>query len=82
MAYGAQALFEKHAAMLPVNVVHSEAIALQRFTREILIYGGDFFATTCSQLNPKTLAEEPADGAVIQGLYQRENQRLGLGSNT
>jgi hypothetical protein len=45
-------------------------------------YGGDFFDTTRSQWNPETLEEEPSDGAVIRGIFQRENERLGLGSNS
>jgi len=45
---------------------------------DLTIYGGDFFNTTRSQWNPETLEEEPSDGAVIRGMFQRENERLGL----
>lgn len=77
-AYGAAALFEKDTAMLPVDAMHSVTNPLLRFTGGIHIYGGDFFDTTRSQWDPETLEEQPSDGAVIRGLFQRENERLGL----
>jgi predicted metal-dependent enzyme (double-stranded beta helix superfamily) len=77
-AYGADALFEKDTAMLPENALHSVTNPLLRFTGGLHIYGGDFFDTTRSQWNPETLEEEPSDGAVIRGIFQRENERLGL----
>lgn len=77
-AYGAEALFVKDAASLPEDAVHSVTNPLLRFTGGIHIYGGDFFDTTRSQWNPETLEEEPSDGAVIRGIFQRENERLGL----
>ena len=81
-AYGAEALFVKDAASLPRDAVHSVTNPLLRFTGGIHIYGGDFFDTTRSQWNPETLEEEPSDGAVIRGIFQRENERLGLGANS
>jgi predicted metal-dependent enzyme (double-stranded beta helix superfamily) len=77
-AYEAAALFQKDVAALPINAVHSVTNPLQRFTGGIHIYGGDFFDTTRSQWNPETLEEEPSDGAVIRGMFERENERLGL----
>jgi predicted metal-dependent enzyme (double-stranded beta helix superfamily) len=77
-AYGAEALFEKDTAMLPEDALHSVTNPLLRFTGGIHIYGGDFFGTTRSQWNPETLEEEPSDGDVIRGMFQRENERLGL----
>lgn len=77
-AYGAAALFEKDTAALPADALHSVTNPLQRFTGGIHIYGGDFFHTTRSQWNPETLEEEPSDGEVIRGIFQRENERLGL----
>ena len=77
-AFGADALFVKATAMLPEDALHSVTNPLQRFTGGIHIYGGDFFDTTRSQWNPETLEEEPSDGAVIRGIFQRENERLGL----
>ena len=77
-AFGADALFEKDTAMLPEEALHSVTNPLLRFTGGIHIYGGDFFNTTRSQWNPETLQEEPSDGAVIRGIFQRENERLGL----
>jgi predicted metal-dependent enzyme (double-stranded beta helix superfamily) len=77
-AFGADALFAKDTAMLPDDALHSVTNPLQRFTAGIHIYGGDFFDTTRSQWNPETLVEEPSDGAVIRGIFQRENERLGL----
>ena len=81
-AYGAEALFVKDAASLPRDAVHSVTNPLLRFTGGIHIYGGDFFDMTRSQWNPETLEEEPSDGAVIRGIFQRENERLGLGANS
>lgn len=81
-AYGAEALFVRDAASLPDDAVHSVTNPLLRFTGGIHIYGGDFFDTTRSQWNPETLEEEPSDGAVIRGIFQRENERLGLGSDS
>jgi len=77
-AFGADALFVKDTAALPDDALHSVTNPLQRFTGGIHIYGGDFFDTTRSQWNPETLEEEPSDGAVIRGIFQRENERLGL----
>lgn len=77
-AYGADALFAKDTAMLPEDALHSVTNPLLRFTGGIHIYGGDFFATKRSQWNPETLDEEPSDGAVIRGMFERENARLGL----
>lgn len=77
-AYGAVALFEKDAASLPEDTVHSVTNPLLRFTGGIHIYGGDFFDTTRSQWDPETLEEKPSDGAVIRGIFERENERLGL----
>lgn len=77
-AYGADALFVKDTAMLPEDALHSVTNPLLRFTGGLHIYGGDFFGTTRSQWNPETLEEEPSDGAVIRGIFQRENERLGL----
>lgn len=77
-AFGADALFEKDTAMLPEDALHSVTNPLLRFTGGIHIYGGDFFDTTRSQWNPETLEEEPSDGVVIRGIFQRENERLGL----
>ena len=77
-AYAADALFVKDTAALPADAVHSVTNPLLRFTGGIHIYGGDFFDTTRSQWNAETLEEEPSDGAVIRGIFQRENERLGL----
>ena len=77
-AFGADALFEKDTAMLPEDALHSVTNPLLRFTGGIHIYGGDFFNTTRSQWDPETLEEQPSDGAVIRGIFQRENERLGI----
>ena len=77
-AYAADALFVKDTALLPEDAVHSVTNPLLRFTGGIHIYGGDFFDTTRSQWDAETLEEEPSDGAVIRGIFQRENERLGL----
>jgi predicted metal-dependent enzyme (double-stranded beta helix superfamily) len=77
-AFGAKALFEGDVAALPVDAIHSVTNPLLRFTGGIHIYGGDFFATTRSQWNPETLDEEPSDGDVIRGIFERENERLGI----
>lgn len=75
-ACGAEALFEGDVAALPDSVIHSVTNPLERFTGGIHIYGGDFFATTRSQWNPETLAEEPSDGEVIRGIFERANERM------
>lgn len=77
-AFGAKALFEGDATSLPVDVIHSVTNPLLRFTGGIHIYGGDFFNTTRSQWDPETLEEEPSDGDVIRGIFERENDRLGI----
>lgn len=81
-AFGADALFVKDTAMLPAEVVHSITNPLLRFTGGIHIYGGDFFNTKRSQWDPETLDEAPSDGAVIRGMFERENERLGLDKET
>jgi len=77
-ATGVGALFVRDTAMLPADVVHSVTNPLLRFTGGIHIYGGDFFDTQRSQWDPETLEEQPSDGAVIRGIFERENERLGL----
>ena len=77
-AFGAEALFEGDAAALPVDAIHSVTNPLLRFTGGIHIYGGDFFDTTRSQWDPETLDEQPSDGDVIKGIFERENERLGI----
>ena len=76
-AYRAQALFEGDVAELPADAIHSVTNPLERFTGGIHVYGGDFFATTRSQWNPETLAEEPSDGDVIRRVFEHENERWG-----
>ena len=75
-ATGAKALFEGDVASLPPDVIHSVTNPLLRFAGGIHIYGGDFFATTRTQWNPETLAEEPSDGAAIRKMFERENERF------
>lgn len=77
-AFSAQALFEGDATSLPVDAIHSVTNPLLRFTGGIHIYGGDFFNTTRSQWDPETRNEEPSDGDVIKGIFERENERLGI----
>jgi len=78
-ANGATVLFEGDVATLPTDVIHSVTNPLERFTGGIHIYGGDFFHTARSQWNKETMAEEPSDGASIQAMFERENQRLDAG---
>jgi methylmalonyl-CoA mutase cobalamin-binding domain/chain len=78
-ACGAKALFEGDVAALSVDAIHSVTNPLLRFTGGIHIYGGDFFDTPRSLWNPETLEEEPSDGAVIRGIFERENERLAAG---
>lgn len=75
-AYGAEALFEGDVAALPSDAIHSVTNPLERFTGGIHVYGGDFFATTRSQWNPETRVEEPSDGDVIRGIFERANERM------
>jgi predicted metal-dependent enzyme (double-stranded beta helix superfamily) len=75
-AYGAECLFEGDVAVLPSTAIHSVTNPLDRFTGGLHIYGGDFFATTRSQWDPETLVEEPSDGDVIRGIFERENERM------
>ncbi len=74
-AYGVEALFEGDVAALPADVIHSVTNPLERFAGGIHIYGGDFFDTTRSQWNPETLEQEPSDGAAIQKIFARANER-------
>jgi predicted metal-dependent enzyme (double-stranded beta helix superfamily) len=75
---GAKALFEKDSAALPIDAVHSVTNPLLRFTGGIHIYGGDFFAMSRSLWDAETLEEKPSDGAIIRGIFEHENKRLGL----
>lgn len=74
-AFEARALFEGDVAALPADVIHSVTNPLLRFTGGIHIYGGDFFETRRSQWDSETLHEEPSDGDVIRGIFERENAR-------
>jgi predicted metal-dependent enzyme (double-stranded beta helix superfamily) len=75
-ATGATCLFEGDVTALPDDVIHSVTNPLERVTGGIHIYGGDFFATTRSQWNPETRAEEPSDGDVIRKIFERANERM------
>ena len=75
-AFGAECLFEGDVATLPVDAIHSVTNPLERMTGGIHIYGGDFFATTRSQWDPETLEEQPSDGDVIRGIFERANERM------
>jgi len=75
-ATGAECLFEGDVGMLPDDAIHSVTNPLERWTGGIHIYGGDFFATTRSQWDPETLEEQPSDGDVIRGIFQRANERM------
>jgi predicted metal-dependent enzyme (double-stranded beta helix superfamily) len=77
-AFGAKALFAGDAAALPIDAIHSVTNPLLSFTGGIHIYGGDFFDTKRSLWDPETLSEEPSDGDIIKGIFERENARLGL----
>ena len=81
-AYGADALFVKDAISLPEDTVHSVTNPLLQYTGGIHIYGGDFFDTPRSLWDPETLEEQPSDGAIIRGIFDRENERLGLNEGT
>jgi len=75
-ATGAAALFEGDVAALPVDTIHSVTNPLERFTGGIHVYGGDFFATARSQWDPETRVEEPSNGDVIRGIFERANERM------
>jgi len=77
-ACGADALFVKDAISLPEDAVHSVTNPLLQYTGGIHIYGGDFFDTPRSLWDPETLEEQPSDGSIIRGIFERENERLGL----
>ena len=73
-ACGAKALFERDIAALPVDAIHSVTNPLRRFTGGIHIYGGDFFDKARSLWDPETLEEQPSDGEIIKGIFERENR--------
>ena len=73
-ACGAKALFERDVAALPVDAIHSVTNPLRRFTGGIHIYGGDFFDKARSLWDPETLEEQPSDGEIIKGIFERENR--------
>jgi predicted metal-dependent enzyme (double-stranded beta helix superfamily) len=73
-AFGAKALFEGDTASLAIDAIHSVSNPLCRFTGAIHIYGGDFFETRRSLWNAETLEEEDSDGAIIRGMFERENE--------
>ena len=79
-AVGVKALFEKDAAMLPVDAIHSVTNPVLKFTGGIHIYGGDFFDTPRSLWDPETLEEGPSDGDIVSRIFEEENERLGLGA--
>jgi predicted metal-dependent enzyme (double-stranded beta helix superfamily) len=75
-AGGARAMFAGDVAELPADVIHSVTNPLPRFTAGLHIYGGDFFATERSLWNAETLAEEPSNGAIVEAIFARENDKL------
>ncbi len=77
-AKGVAALFEKDAAPLRLDAIHSVTNPLLSFTGGIHIYGGDFFDTPRSLWDAETLEEGPSDGEIILDIFNQENERLGL----
>ena len=65
-------------SLIGIYTGREDNIFWRRTPGGIEAYGIDFFETPRSLWNPETLEEEPFDGAVIRGIFQRENERLGL----
>jgi predicted metal-dependent enzyme (double-stranded beta helix superfamily) len=78
-ASGAKCLFAGDVVALGENVIHSVSNPLERFTGGIHIYGGDFFDTERSMWDAETREEKPSDGDTVLELFERANERLGLG---
>lgn len=76
VAHDVRCLFAGDVATLSEDAIHSVTNPLERFTGGVHIYGGDFFATERSQWDPETLDEEPSNGAVIRGIFERANKRM------
>ena len=76
MGYCIIAVVRRQLAETAAVEFEKPANPLERFTGGIHIYGGDFFETTRSQWDPETREEQPSDGDVIRGIFERANQRM------
>ena len=74
-AAGAQALSERDAVPLGVDIIHSVTNPIPRLTGAIHVYGGDFFGAERSEWDPETLAEGRYDAQKTMRHFEQANAR-------
>jgi len=72
-----KALSQPDTAVLGEDTIHAVTNPDPRaFTGSLHVYGGDYLNKARSLWNPDTMAEEPATGQRIRGLFDAANERL------
>ena len=75
-AHGGKTLNLKDTLPLGEQVIHAVTNPLDQITAEILVYGGDFFATPRSEWDPRTFEERPFDIEHVRQVFEEANKLL------
>ena len=74
--HGTKELNAKNAIALGDTIIHAVTNPLDQITGAIHVYGGDFFATSRSEWDPKTLEERPYDVEQTMRAFEAANERV------
>jgi predicted metal-dependent enzyme (double-stranded beta helix superfamily) len=74
--HGTKELNVKDATALGDTIIHAVTNPLDQITGAIHVYGGDFFSTSRSEWDSKTLEERPYDVEQTMRAFEAANERL------
>jgi predicted metal-dependent enzyme (double-stranded beta helix superfamily) len=74
--HGTRELNVTETARLGPDVIHAVINPLDQITAAIHVYGGDFFATSRSEWDPKSFAEQPYDVEHTMRAFEEANKLL------
>ena len=74
--HGTKELNAKNVIGLGDTIIHAVTNPLDQITGAIHVYGGDFFGTSRSEWDPKTLEEHPYDVEHTMRAFEAANERL------
>jgi predicted metal-dependent enzyme (double-stranded beta helix superfamily) len=74
--HGTKELKAKSSIALGDTIIHTVSNPLDQITGAIHVYGGDFFGTSRSEWDPKTLEERPFDVEHAMRAFEAANEQL------
>lgn len=74
--HGTKDLMAKDTIPLGRSIIHAVTNPLDQITCAIHVYGGDFFATSRSEWDPKTFKEQPYDMEHTMRAFEQSNEKL------